>query len=89
MRGTGDYFVSPVNEISRFLQGKELLSAPSLTRRGYVQIGNAAALPYDDVSDDSFTDEEPTDEGFAIDDKTVENLFAHFDESLLDDLLAV
>ena len=58
------------------------------------EMDQAPALPTDDettddVSDDRLTDEEPADEEFAIDDKTIDNLFADFDESLLDDLLAV
>ena len=54
------------------------------------EMDQAPALPNDDeTTDDRLTDEEPEDEEFAIDDKTVDNLFADFEESLLDDLLAV
>ena len=41
------------------------------------------------TDDDPLTNEEPPDEEFAIDDEAVNNLFADFDESLLEDLLAV
>ncbi len=46
-------------------------------------------------NDDETTDDDPlmnvelADEEPAIDDEAVDNLFADFDESLLDDLLAV
>ncbi len=43
----------------------------------------------EDFTDDPFTDEEPADERVAIDDEILDNLFAEFHESLMDDLLAV
>ncbi len=57
------------------------------------EMDQASASPNDDgttndVSDDRLTDEQPY-EKVAIDDKTINNLFANFEESLMDDLLAV
>ena len=43
-----------------------------------------------ELSDDVLADDEPADEGLAIDDDALDNLFADLDEgSLLDDLLVV
>ncbi len=57
------------------------------------EMDQAPALPNDDettddVSEDRLTDEQPY-EKVAIDDKTIDKLFADFAGSLLDDLLAV
>ncbi len=57
------------------------------------ELDQAPALPNDDETTDDFSDDllatkEPADERVAIDDKTVDNLFADFEETLLDELLA-